>query len=157
MKTAEQPAVCSSADVAGKPHHRRAGIGEEHGILRSQMAKRSCEEFWPDRFDPRTFLDVIIQQPVKFSCLRDTVVEETAIVLRTHLGQQLTQGGLNIAHHCQIYRRAAANMVRPEVDLHFLHLVPRQKFLGSVAWDVRIQGEVSNFPKNSGQRSIRYC
>src|ERR1700730_15085929 len=70
----------------------------------------------------------MIRQFVELTRLGEVLFKEARLASFAHFRQQCHQGGLDVAHECEIDRSAPADVLRVPIDLHFFYAIPRQEF-----------------------------
>src|SRR4051812_20446943 len=110
--------------MSRQPYDRRSSVSEKQRIIRSQIAERLGQEFGPNGFDLRTFINIVLQKTMKRVRFLDVVLEKALVGFLVHELEQCSDRRLDIADKAKVNTRAAPNMLRVLVNLDFFHFVP---------------------------------
>ena len=80
--------------MSRQPDAGRARIREKHRVVGGQFAQRRGQEFRTDRFDARSFLDVVLQKFMERIGLGDVFFEKAGVGLVADFGEQRGDGRL---------------------------------------------------------------
>ena len=64
-KRTEKSAISAAPEMSCQPYAWRTGVGEKHGVVGSEIAKRRHQELRTYGFDPRSFFDVVLEKVVE--------------------------------------------------------------------------------------------
>src|ERR1700739_1708552 len=109
--------------MPGQPYNGRSGISKKQRIIGSQIAEYFGQEFRTDRLDPRTFINIMLQEIVESVRFRDAPLEKVPVSFFPHALEQHSECGLDVADQSKINIRAAPNMLRVLVNLDFFYFV----------------------------------
>src|ERR1700693_5720561 len=111
-----------------KPDTGRTRVGEEHCVIRGELAERRGQEFRTYRFYRWSLLDIVLQLFVEGFRVRNLPREKLSIRLLIHGWKQCTDRRLDIADKTEIQRCTAADVLWVLVNLNLFHTGAGKKF-----------------------------